>query len=701
MRVKALIVGATCAAALLPGLATAAPAPAPHGEILWDRYGVAHVYAKDNRGLFYGYGWAQTASHGDALLKLYAEARGRAAEYFGPSEVKNDRWMAVNGVPQLSADWLKRQTPEFRGYLEAFAAGINAYAKAHPDKISADARRVLPVSAQDVVGHALRLFQYVYMAPATTTDALPVDAPPIEPAGSNGWAIAPSRSADGHALMLMNPHLPWETGWSTYYEIQLNAPGVDLYGASQLGLPVLRFMFSDYVAFTQTVNSINGRTLYKIAPAGPDSYRFDGKVLRYGVRKATFKVRQADGSLTTETVSIKSTVHGPIVAERDGAPIAMRVTGLDRPFALEEYWQMGTAHDFAGYQAALARLQIPTFNILYADRDGHIEYLYNGLIPRRKVGGLEFWKDVVPGDRSDTLWTDYMSYAELPKAIDPPGGTVQNSNDPPWNAAWPTPMDAKPFTAAIPTNFVSLRAAQGMRLLGEAPKIGFDRLLAYKWSTHVELADRVLPDLVEAAQLYGTPLAKQAAQVLSQWDRTTQAGSRGALLFLNWSDRKGAASGYTGPGFARSYDQARPLTTPSGLADQKAAAAALDAAAQEMLKVYGALDKPWGEAMRLQGRGGVDLPASGGPGRLGEIDVLDFTPAKDGVRVANFGSSYVAVVDFKPPVSAKVLLAYGNASQPGSPHATDQLPLVSRQTMRDAWRTRAEVEANLESRDAF
>src|ERR1700754_3690917 len=119
------------------GLSTgASAAPAPHGEILWDRYGVAHVYAQDNRGLFFGYGWAQAQSHGDALLTLYAQARGRAAEYFGPSELKNDRWMAVNDVPARSADWLKRQTPEFRGYLEAFADGINAYAKAHPDKIS-------------------------------------------------------------------------------------------------------------------------------------------------------------------------------------------------------------------------------------------------------------------------------------------------------------------------------------------------------------------------------------------------------------------------------------------------------------------------------------------------------------------------------------------------------------------------------------
>ncbi len=674
------------------------------GEILWDRYGVAHVYAKDTAGLFRGYGWAQTASHGDALLKLYAQARGRGAEYYGPDELKNDRWMAVNDVPARSQVWLDQQTPQFRKLLEAFAGGINGYAAAHPDKLSAQARRALPVTARDVVGHAQRVFQFIYLAPASTPDALPGDAEapksPIDPAGSNGWAIGPDRSANGHAMMLMNPHLPWETGWSTYYEIQLTAPGVDLYGASQIGLPVLRFMFSDYLGFTQTVNSINAVTLYKVAPAA-GGYRFDGKTLPYTTRSHVLKILQPDGRITTETVTVRSTVHGPIVAERQGAPIAMRVAGLDRPFALEQYWQMGTAHDFAGYEKAVSRLQAPTFNILYADRDGHIQYLYNGLMPRRKTGDLAYWKSVVPGDTSANLWTDYLSYAELPKATDPAVGVVQNSNDPPWNAAWPAIIDPAPYAAAIPAQQVSLRAAQGIRLLRQEQKITYDGLVRLKWSTRSELADRVLPDLVEAAQTYGTPLAKRAAAVLSAWDRTTQASATGALLFLNWSDRAGAVGGYKPDAWARPYVVNRPLTTPAGLIDPKAAAAALDAAATDMMATYGALDKPWGEVMRLKGPGGVDLPASGGPGRLGPIDVLDFGKAAGGERAANFGGSYVAVVSFDRPTRAKVLLSYGNGSQPGGTHASDQLPLLSAQTLRDAWRTRAEVEANLESREAF
>jgi acyl-homoserine-lactone acylase len=698
-----LTLGLALGLAAMGGAARAAAAGG--GEILWDRYGVAHVYAKTTQGMFYGYGFAQAKSHGNAVLKLYAQARGRAAEYFGPSELPNDRWMAINGVPERTAAWMKLQSPDFRGYLEAFAAGFNGYAKAHPEAFSAEAKRVLPISGTDVMAHSLRLFQYVYLAPEgieRRPRAVAVDPlePAPEPAGSNGWAISPARSASGHSMLLMNPHLPWATGWSTYYEIQMSGPGMDLYGASQIGLPVLRFMFSDYLGFTQTVDNVGGVTFYRLKTA-PGGYVYDGKVLPFTVKTYTLKARQADGSLASETLTVRSTVQGPVVAEKDGAPVAMRVVGLDRPKALEQYWRMATAHDFAGYQDALRMMQVPSFNVLYADRDGHIEFLMNGLVPKKPGRDFKFWQEDVPGDRSSTLWTDYLSYEELPKAIDPKVGVVQNSNDPPWDAAWPAVEDPKPYANQIVADQVTLRMARGIRMLGQTPTISYEDLIAKKWSTRSELADRIIPDLQEAVQAYGTDLAKQAMAVLDRWDRTTQADSKGSLLFLDWVDQKGGISGYAPAGWARPYDLNHPLTTPWGIKDPKAAAAALDAAAKDMMAKRGTLETPWGQAMRIR-LGDKDLPANGGPGRLGVFDVLDYTPPlPDGTRTANFGGTYVALISFDGPVRAKVLMSYGNASQPGSPHIADQAPLLAKQTLRDAWRTRAEVEANLESRDGF
>ncbi|WP_158914525.1 penicillin acylase family protein [Caulobacter sp. S45] len=678
--------------------------PAHSAEVLWDRYGVPHVYAKTTADLFYGFGWAQIKSHGELMLKLYAEGRGKAAEYYGASELAGDRWMAINDVSDRSRAWLAAQTPEFRADLEAFADGMNAYAKAHPEALSAKARQVAPITGLDVVSYAHRLFQYVYLAPQAVAGRLPPDTVGASGAqrddnGSNGWAIAPSRSASGKTMMLMNPHLPWGPSWATYYEAQLIAPGVNLYGATQVGLPVLRFVFSDQLGITNTVDNTNGVTFYKITPA-PSGYMFDGKVLPFKTRQVVLKVLRPDGGFDTETVQVRSTVQGPVVGERGGAPIAMRVAGLDRPHALEQYWKMETAPDFAHYQAALRMMQVPTFNIIYGDKDGHIEYLFNGLVPRHAFGDLKYWKSTVPGDTSKTLWTGYLSYDELPKAIDPPGGVVQNSNDPPWETAFPSIIEPAPYKAYISRDALEVRMERGLQLLKEPARISFDQLLQKRWSTYMLAADRLLPDLGAAVRASNDDLAKHAMDVLDKWDRTADADSRGALLFTTWMDKLKQPDGVTNAGWRVAYDLHDPFSTPRGLADPLAGVQALDVAAKELLATQGALDAPWSKQMRLIW-GGRNLPASGASGRYGVINVIDYGPAKDGVRTASFGATYVAVVSFDTPAKAKVLMSYGESSQPGSAHAGDQLPLLAQKQMRDAWRTRADIEANLESRDVF
>lgn len=109
-----------CAALLLSLMAFAGPR---NVEILWDNFGVAHVYAKDTEGMFFGYGYAQMQSHGDLIFKLYGESRGRGAEYWGGKYLELDRWVNVNRIPERGLEWYKKQTPQFRRYLDAFAGG--------------------------------------------------------------------------------------------------------------------------------------------------------------------------------------------------------------------------------------------------------------------------------------------------------------------------------------------------------------------------------------------------------------------------------------------------------------------------------------------------------------------------------------------------------------------------------------------------
>ena len=132
-------------------------------EILWDQYGVPHIFAADRESMFYAHGWAQMHNQANLLLQLYGESRGRAAEYWGATHLPLDRWLQTNGMPERAKQWYDAQDPTFRTYMDAFARGINDFANAHPDAIAAENRVVLPVTGVDVVGHALRVVHYMYM----------------------------------------------------------------------------------------------------------------------------------------------------------------------------------------------------------------------------------------------------------------------------------------------------------------------------------------------------------------------------------------------------------------------------------------------------------------------------------------------------------------------------------------------------------
>ena len=122
-------------------------------EILWDKWGVPHIFAKSDAAAFYAFGKAQMHSHGDLILRLYGQARGKGSEYWGESFFESDKWVRTMGVPGRAQRWYEAQSPSFRKDLDAFAAGLNAYASEHPDDISNDVKVVLPVTAVDVIAH--------------------------------------------------------------------------------------------------------------------------------------------------------------------------------------------------------------------------------------------------------------------------------------------------------------------------------------------------------------------------------------------------------------------------------------------------------------------------------------------------------------------------------------------------------------------
>jgi acyl-homoserine-lactone acylase len=681
---------------------SAQPAPGPHGQILWDTFGVPHVFAKEEAGVFYGFGYAQVKSHANLVLRLYGQAQGRAAEYWGPNYAESDRWVLSNGIYERARQWYGQQTPQFKKDLDAFARGMTDSARANAANIDPEVLKVLPITGVDVIAHAHRLFNYVYV---TSLDRV-ANIKDQNDVGSNAWAVAPAKSSSGNTMLLANPHLPWAPSDLTYYEAGLEGPGLHMYGATQIGLPVLRFDFDDRHGFTNTVNTILGATVYKLAPAPggfENGYMFDGQARPFEVKQASFKILQTDGSLKTESLTIRSAVQGPVFVTKAGATVALKVAGQDRPEALKEYYDLGMAKNFKQALAAFHMDQVPTYNIVYADREGNILYVDNGIEPKRKKGDFAYWRGLVPGDTSETLWSDkdVLSFEEMPQVANPPSHFVQNTNDPPWTSTMPQAIHYKDYPPYIAVEGpLTMRNEQSLHLMADSGKISYDDFVRLKHTTKALLADRMLPDLLKIAEGSSDPDIQKAVGVLQAWDRQYNADSKGALLFESWVKEFAGPTMTNEKNYAVKWDPADPIETPRGIKEPAVALSTLKAAVADTIKLYGAIDRPYGEVSRLH-IGDVNLPANGGLGNLGIFRTITWGPMKDGERTPLAGETWVSMVEFSKPLKAMGVLSYGDSSQPGTKHHNDQLKYVASRTLRTLWVKRADVEKHVEETTTY
>ncbi|MEO1652748.1 MAG: penicillin acylase family protein [Bacteroidota bacterium] len=662
-----------------------------HTEILWDKWGVPHIFAQNNQELFYSFGWAQMHSHGNLILELYAKSRGRAAEYWGKDYIENDQIIHTLGFPALAKEWMEKQKPEMKTYVKQFAAGLNAYAKAHPKTIEADKKVVLPIQEEDVLQHYLFI---VYTRFVGGGEFGKVGR--WEERGSNTYAISPKRSASGKAMLVQNPHLPWFGEW-LFYEAHLNAPGINTYGATLIGFPTLGIAFNEKLGWSHTNNTIDGVDTYELT-LKDKGYEWDGEVKAFEVDKFTMKVKQENGEVLSQEVPRLSSIHGPVIKKSDNKALAIRFPGYDRPHAAWQWWKMGTAQSLEEFQSALKMVQIPFFNVMYADQAGNIFYMFNGMVPKRPSEGWDFWDNIVPGNTSKYLWTDVHTYEELPKVENPATGWLQNANDPPWTSTIPRVLDPKDFPPYMSPIFMGFRPQRAVRMIQEDESITFDELVDIKLSTRLEMADRLLDDLFAAIDTHGGDLAKEAKTVLEKWDRETDADSKGAWLFYNWARQ---INPWNPRNYSEKWELAKAHQSPDGLANPEAAVKTLEAVAKKLKEVYGSLDIAWGEVYRIQ-YNGLDLPGNGVDGSVGVFRVAWPGGQDDKGRMTiGGGDSWVSIIEFGEKVKAKVLLSYGNSTQKGSPHYGDQLKLFSKKEMRDAWFYREDIEKNLEKREVI
>ena len=226
-------------------------------EILWDTWGVPHIYATDQNNLYKMMAWSQMRNHANLILQLYGEARAKSSEYWG-DDPQRDQLLHQLGLLDASEKIFDQLTQRDREMMESFAEGINAFAEKYPDQIDEKYRIVLPIIPLDVIYHSTRVMYLEFLIRGnlrTINQWTP---------GSNAWAVNSSKTASGNAMLMANPHLMWD-GFFRFYEAHLITDDNSLYGATLIGMPTLGIAFNKYLGWTHTVNTLDNVDLYELS----------------------------------------------------------------------------------------------------------------------------------------------------------------------------------------------------------------------------------------------------------------------------------------------------------------------------------------------------------------------------------------------------------------------------------------------------
>ncbi|MEM1001622.1 MAG: penicillin acylase family protein [Bacteroidota bacterium] len=664
-------------------------------EILWDTYGVPHIYATSDNNLYYMSAWGQMKNHGDLLLKLYGEARGKSAELWGEGLEIN---MALNhlGIYEQLEPAYSKLSPKYQQMLESFIAGINDYAEKHPDEINDKYERVLPVTVYDLIAHNFRVVNYEFLIRGEFLSNQKIMG------GSNSWALAGSKTDSGNTMLVVNPHLPWFDLF-LWHEQQFTTNEYNMYGASLVGNPAITLGFNNNVSWTHTVNTIDNTDLFEVTKKD-STYLLDGEYQHFETSSYNVKSLNEDGSMTDHILEVKRTKHGIVISETDETALAIRFAQMDDySILVEQYDLMAKSKNLEDMKQALALRQMPFLNTVYADREGNIMHHFGGLVPK-KNGDWDKWQSMVSGDTSADIWTEYYESNELPMVVNPPSGWLQNSNDPPYVNTVPTVLNPEDFASHVAPTGMAFRPQRAARIMYEEDNISFDRLVELKHDNKAELALRLHDDLLALKEKTSDSLVLAAIDVMTQWDGSYDSGSLGAIYFMEFTNTLFRTK-RTGPYQISdiletpwSFDD--PINTPDGFVNDNEIIDIIKMSAESHLAKYSALEVPYGDYYKLK-MGELEYPGTGGPQHLGVFRILYTNPNEQGEFIGYFGDSFVLVVEMDEEVKAKGLLTYGNSSSPTNKHYGDQLEMFSKNELRDIWFQRNQQEANLELKESM
>ena len=646
-------------------------------RIVRDAHHVPHIFGDRDVDVSFGLAVAHSEDDFATIQDVMLITRGTLATLRGPEAAKTDYLVQFMGVwDVVDAGYNTRISQATRDHAEAYADGLNYYAAQNPGAVAAGA---LPFTGKDIVaGYTFKtplffgfdqdvaaVVEGRYGTGLDKTAFLQVTDDQQPELGSQGIAVAPSRSTDGHTRLLVNSHQPL-TGPVAWYEARVKSgEGWDMAGSTFPGSPLIIHGHGPTLGWANTVNRPDLIDVYKLVinPENENQYKLDGTWQDLEVVAAAIDVTFWGPLRWTFHEPLYRSVHGPVFKTEKGT-FAFRWAGMDEMRTLEEMIALNKARTQTDFETALAMTAMPSINYVYADKDGKIGHYYNAMMPNRpegeKFAGVN-WQGLLPGDRSDLIWHGYKPAASMPRTVNPDAGYVYNANNTPFEAS---SGDGQPTAAMFAPSMgvethMTNRALRIKALFGADEAISFEELRAYKYDNSYAPAS-VTGDTIRrllAMQFEpGSNLAK-GQEILATWNHTSDADNRSAALAV-----------LTGHPFVMANMRREPM--PDLLKSYSDTIALLT-------KHFGRLDPEWGEVNRLV-RGDKNWPLSGAPDVLRAVYGV-FDKEKAFLRDVA-GDSYIMFVSWAPDgrVTSSAIHNFGSATlDVKSPYFSDQAPLFA------------------------
>nr|WP_244465276.1 penicillin acylase family protein [Luteibacter rhizovicinus] len=707
------------------GLAATAPLHAADDAARWKReaqavtiqrddWGIAHVHGKTDADAVFGMAYAQAEDDFNRVETNYLTALGRTAEAEGESAIWQDLRQKLFVDPVQLKAMYARSPRWLVALMDAWADGLNDYLATHPDvhprvithfepwmalsfsegSIGGDIERVSTKGLQAFYGK-------------DPQGALAQFTPPSsweEPTGSNGIAIAPKLTTNGHALLLINPH----TSFFFRSELQMSSDeGLDAYGAVTWGQFFIYQGFNKHVGWMHTSTGADVVDEFSetiVEQGGKPFYRYGQELRAVTTREIVVPYRAADGTRTARTFTVYATHHGPVVRAEGDKWIAVAL--MNKPLeALQQSWLRTKANDYATYMKVAELKANSSNNTIYADDKGNIAYLHPQFIPKRD-NRFDYTKPVDGSDPA-TDWQGLLPLDKAPRLLNPPTGWIFNTNDWPYSAAGPDSPKQADFPRYMDAVGENPRGLHATRVLTGRRDFTLASLIDAAFDPYLPAFARQLPILIADydALPHGDALRHKLAGpigLLRTWDYCWGMTSMPTSLAVFWGDIL--------------WDKASKLDTEEGLSvyDVMAEKAgpqvrlnALVESADRLEHDFGSWGVPWGEVNRFQRvDGAIVQPFDDAKASI----PVPFTSSRWG-SLASFGAhrwpgtkryygtsgnSFVAVVEFGDKVHARAITAGGESGHPTSAHFNDEAERYTTGNLRTVYFWPEELQGHVE-----